>query len=538
MPTEEKDLRKFFLRAALCLWFISSCLRFWHFDLYAGLTFDDCSYATSGKYLVEQGHGYWGDTLRPFDSWWVALAHKINGISIVNVAIVLATLRSLGELFLIFTARRLFPQFIWAPFLAVFFSATSYLGALYGKEHLSSLLFTVPLALWCYTRYLDGERWKDWIFCSIASALVFLSHYNTIHALAMMLGFEALRIVWVDKKWSRAFLIGISGVAICFIVAAELGRWTYGWKGEFRYIKEIWRQISQSQTTTGFSLSDGFLFSFVSWEGIGAVFYFVGIFWIAWKSLKNKEGRRYLAFAWVPLLGMGLVWLRINFGFLSFPRLYVFSFVFLWLAAAGFVSFLIEKFLSTYSKRIQKPIACLGVVLGCTLSASHQSDFTHFNSANAELEKYIQSHSTQKMVVWTGNPHLAMFWFGWNSCSPCNTKEEIDSYWISKGGPKFDRLLSPVVSDPNNRVYLNREDLPQVCDLVIFYGMSLDSLNAYDARLRQVAPHLIVKDFYHGVINSLPIMADENGVHSGKMEFTSASRLPFIRIYDLRGEIK
>jgi len=512
----QEHFSRFIFCLALGLWGLSTLLRFWNVDLYAGLSFDDTAYATSGRDLLLEGHGYWGDTLRPFATWWVAFFHKINGVSVVNVAVAFAALRSLGELFLILAGRRLFKDLAWAPLMIAAVAGSSFLGAHYGKQHLSSLLCTVPFSLWLYCRYLDSGKWRDWILCSVGSGLVFLSHYNTIAAFVFMLGSEMIRLKWLGRKPPQIILIGLSGIAICFVTVMTLGKQSYGYKNWMSYLKLVWLQMTQSQTRVSPSFSDGFLFSFATWEGAAMLLYLGGIAWLVHRTFWDVQERRFLAFGFLPFLGVGLVWLRITLGYLSFPRLYVFAFPFVWLAAAGFLSAIAEKLLKDRSRSLQKGLAMLMALLFLGLAVAHQFAMKRFPSANAALEHYLQSRPTTKFVVWSGNPHLAAFLFGWRWCPPSLSKE--------KAG--------------NPAVYLQHPALAEVCDVVIFQNPGMETLNRYDTVIRRAAPRVMVTNFYNGISSRLPIAADEGGVLNVPPDFSEKTLLPMVRLYDLRGTEK
>jgi hypothetical protein len=169
------------------------------------------------------------------------------------------------------------------------------------------------------------------------------------------------------------------------------------------------------------------------------------------------------------------------------------------------------------------------------MAASNHYRFAKFPTANADLEAYIHANPTKKIVLWNGNPHLARFWFDWYYCPITETREEVDYFWTTYEGRKLNKNVPSEISDPNNRPYLNRDDLSRVCDMIVVYNANMDRLKIYDERIRRLAPGVVVKDFYHGVIRSLPLMADETGVLSVQSTFSTSSRLPLIRLYDLRG---
>lgn len=530
---------RFIFCLALGLWGLSTLLRFWNVDLYAGITFDDTAYAVSGKNLLEKGRGYWGDTLRPFATWWVAFFHKINGVSVVNVAVAFAALRSLGELFLILAARRLFRDLPWAPLMVAAVAGSSFLGVHYGKQHLSSLLCTIPFSLWLYCRYLASEKWRDWLLCSVGSGLVFLSHYNTIAVLAIMLGLEMLRLKWLGRKLSQILSIGLSGIAICFVTVMVLGKQSYGYKNWVSYLKLVWLQMAQNQTQVSPVFSDGFLFSFVSWEGAMLLLYLGGMGWLIRRTFWDVQERRFLAFGFLPFLGAGLVWLRVNLGYLSFPRLYVFAFAFVWLAAAGLLSVIVDKSMKDRPHRLQKSLAIVIALFFLSLMAAHHSTMKRFPSANAALERYLQNRPTAKMAVWSGNPHLAAFLFGWRWCPPSMSKEEAENQpadiWRGMDGPKMGPPLADAPVDPRCAIYLQHPSLAEVCDTIIFQTPNTDMLNRYDVIIRKAAPHVVVTNFYNGTSSRLPIAADDGGVLSSAPNFSSQTPLPIVRLYDLHG---
>lgn len=522
---------RFLFRLALGVWVVATLLRFWNVSEYAGLNFDDAAYAASGRGLVEEGGSTWADMCRPFGTWFVAVLHVVRGVSVVNVGIAFAVMRSLGELFLILAARRLFPATPWAPLWAAALSASSFLGMNYGKQHMASLLGSVPLALWLYARWIETGRWRDWFLCSVASGLVFLGHYNTLVVLPLMLGLEMTRLLLARGPLTRVGLVGLSGAAMSFLTVTILGMLSYGLSKPKSYITRVWDQISRNQHSGGAAqLSDGFLGAFLSWEGLACALYMVAVAWWVKRMWREPAERRMLALVVTPLLGCAMIVARVNAGLLSFPRLYVFAFPFLWLLAAGLLAHWTTR-MSPSTRRAGWAVALLA--LG--ISASHQAMARQLACPNAAMEAYFQSHPTEKIVSWYGNPHLATFWFTERWRPLHFTKEEAEADWAKFAASKASARISKRLLAPDQAIWLQRRDLASVCDLVVLQNMSMDSMRRCDAMILRHVPKAHVMDFYNGAQVNLAIQAEDDAL-AVEPSFTETTPLPLVRVYDLRGE--
>lgn len=520
-------------RLALLAWALATAARFAVLEPFAGLSFDDSAYAEAGRRLAHEGGSYWGDTWRPLATWFTAAFHLLRGDSVLNLALAFATLRSLGELFLALAARRLFPRLAPAPLLAVALSASSFLGALYGRQHLASLLFSVPLALWLYARFLEGGRWRDWLAMAAAAGLVFLSHYNTILALALMLGFELFRQKWDGAPWGRVVGRGVAAVAVTFAVVMQLGKLSYGLRNEFTFLRRVWEQIATNQQSTPPALSDGFLLSLSSWEGASAFVGVVAAAWLLARALRRPEERLWLALAALPLAAGGIVLLRVNLGFLSFPRLYVFALPFLWLAGAALLSRVLGALAATPARL---RAAAWGLVLVAAFgSAAHARTMARHPSANAALERFLRADPPRRMVIWAGNAHLAGFLAGRAWCPLHMDAAESKAWWESRDAKGLALKLEGRIPEADRAVHLGRPDLAAACDLLVLQCPSAGTLRRLDARLAVVAPGFKVTDFPHPASAWLPIAADEGGVLSAPPSFSpETSALPMVRVYDLR----
>ena len=521
-------------RLSLFVWVIATLLRFWNVQAYAGLGFDDVAYATSGRDMLLEGRGYWADALRPLAAWFVAIFHKINGISVVNVGIAFATLRSLGELFLILAARRFFPVMPWAPLWSAGLSCASFLGASYGKQHVASLLCTVPLSLWLYARYLDTGRMRDWIVCAVASGLVFLSHYNTIAVLVFMLGLEMVRLLLARNPFKHIAVIGLSGCLTSFVAVMILGKISYGYTSWGSYLVKVWHQIAFNQTRQDPHLSDGFLSALISWEGAAFGLYFIALVWWLRRMWNAPVERKYLALVLVPILGGAMIVVRMNTGFLGFPRLYVFALPFVWILGAAFLSRVTALLLDGKSLCLARGMAVFVVVLTLFVGASHQAMARRAECPNAALEAYFRSHRTERIVAWAGNPHLATFWFNEMWRPVLFTREEGEEEWKRFAANRISKRVPPELLQPDHAVYLQRRDLAKVCDLVVLQNCNLALLRQCDASIRQNAPRARVVDFFNGAALSLPLMS-EDGALDVAADFNENSTLPIVRVYDLRG---
>ncbi len=531
---QEKERSKIFV-IALIVWITASLLRFWNINSYAGLTYDDAAYATSGRDLLLTGGGYWGDTLRPFATWFVAGFHWLNGISIKNIAIAFAFIRSLGELFLILAARTLFYNYPWAPLWAVSLSCASFLGVNYGKQHLASLLCSIPLSLWLYGRYLEKETMYRWLLCATASGFVFLSHYNTIAALVIMLGLDLIRLKFDGAKLPRILLIGTSGIATSFVTVMIFGKLSYGLSNWISYIKRVWFQILQNQNKASPQISDGFLSALISWEGIAFLLYFSALIWWLIRVVKIPAERKLLALPGLLLLGGALVLLRINLGYVSFPRLYVFALPFAWLLTAGFLASWTSTILQKQSTTRQCVIASGVASMALLISASHHALACRFSSPNVAIETYLRAHPTWKMIAWDGNPHLITFWVGRAWCPIFQTEAEAKVHWefMSKG-EKFSKHIPKRLLQQDHAVYLQRHNLSKICDIIILESPSIESLQKVDCSIRQQVPHAIAINFYNGSVWNFPISLEGGGALHTQPSFSEIDPLPFVRLYDLR----
>ncbi len=520
-------------RLTLLAWALATAVRFTLLAPFAGLSFDDSAYAEAGRRLAREGASYWGDTWRPLATWFVAGFHLLRGESILNLALAFATLRSLGELFLAFAARRLFPRVPSAPLFAVALSASSFLGALYGRQHLASLLFSVPLALWLYARFLDSGHWRDWLASAVAAGLVFLSHYNTIPALLLMLGCELARQAWQREPWRRVTGRGIAAAALAFGVAMQLGKFSYGLRNELSFLRRVWDQISANQGRVPMRPWDGFLGSLSSWEGVSLLVGIAACVGILARAWRHAEERRWLALAALPLVAGGIVFLRVNFGFLSFPRLYVFALPFLWLAAAGALARVLAAWRPTPGRL---RLAAGGLVLVAAFGAwAHSRVMARYGAANTELERDLRQAPPRRMVIWAGNTHLAWFFAGRAWCPLHADAAESKAWWETREGKSRARQLEGRIPAAAREIHLARPDLAAVCDLLVLQGPSAAMLRRLDERLAAVAPGFKTTDFAHPSNDWLPIAADEGGALSSPPAFfPETSPLPWIRVYDLR----
>lgn len=522
-------------RLALVAWAVASLLRFQNLSAFAGLTFDDTAYAMSGRLLIEEGHAHWGDTMRPFAGWWVALLHAARGLSVVNVAIAFALLRCFGELFLILAVRRLFPNMKWAPVWVLAISAASFFGGLYGKQHLASLLFTVPLSLWLYGRWVDGGHWRDGLACSAAAGLVFLAHYNTIAALAIMFLLEMARLRIGGQPWRRIAVLGSAGLLTAFAIVECLGTWSYGFRNYSTFLVRMYQQITLNQSRMPPAISDGFLLTLASWEGLATALYLAGAAWILWRMREKTWRQRYLAVGLLPLLAGGLIWLRANLGYVSFPRLYVLALPFLWMATSGLGATLTVKFLRGRSTRFQTAFATAVLIPAVLVGFGHQHQMARYPSANAPLENYLRRHPTGRIALWQGNLHYAAYLFRGRWMPLMISKAEIDAFWDAPGNRRLNVGIAPEMADSTKRVYLELPDLTRVCDLVILTTTDAEFLDACDACLKKRFPSVFTTNFYSAASAFLPIAADEGGGLSQAPIFNPHDRLPLIRVYDLRG---
>lgn len=527
------------LAAALILWAVVTLLRLAHFEGCSGLSYDDAAYATSGREILEEGHGYWGDCWRPFASWWVAGLHAIRGVDVANVGLAFTLLRSLGELWLILAARGLFPASPWAPLGVAAVSACSFLGVNYGRQHLSSLLFTVPLALLAYANFLRRGGWGRWAMCGFAAGLVFLSHFNTIGALVLMLALEGGRRWLVDRRVKTVGTSLLLGGGMAYLTVGALGLLSYGgnWK---RYFKLVGNHMAENQVR-GDGLHwaglDPSLLAFASWEGALFFLYAAALAWWVARLTRDREERgRLFAVVGLPLLGCGLVAARAAVGMLSFPRLYVFAIPFLWLLAGGMAGRAVGRWVPAGRAPGGWMLATLVVLLSALVQAGHLAVVARTDSANAALGRWLRDHPTDKMAIYSGTPHLSPVFFGWKAQPPAETRERSDRFWIEGGATQASHVPARL-ADPGRRVYLTRPDLPEVCDLVVLHKPSRRTLARVEDALRKIAPNAAVTNFYDGTIFSLPLAADEGGALDGAPaapdEETSA--LPLVRVWDLRG---
>lgn len=538
-PRPSSPSPRVLLAAALLLWVIATCLRLFHFEGCSGLSYDDAAYGTSGREILEEGHGYWGDCWRPFAAWWVAGLHALRGVDISNVGLAFTLLRSLGELWLILAARWFFPASPWAPLGVAAVSACSFLGVNYGRQHLSSLLFTVPLALLAYANFLKRGGWARWGACGFAAGLVFLSHFNTIAALLLMLLLEGIRR-WLAGRPTREVVASLFvGGSVAYLTVGVLGLLSYGgnWK---RYFKLVGNHMAENQSR-GNGIHwvglDPSLLAFVSWEGALFFLYAGAVAWWAVRLVRHREERNVLlAVVGVPLLGCGLVAARSSVGFLSFPRLYVFALPFLWLLAGGMLGRAIGRAEGSAAGGRGWLLAALAVVLPAVAQAGHLSVVARTDSANAALGRWVRAHPTDKMAIFEGTPHLPPVFFGWRSQPAAETRERSDRFWIEGGASQASHVPARL-ADPSRRVYLQRDDLPAVCDLVVLHKPSRRLLTRVEEALRKVAPCASVTNFPDGTSFSLPVAADEGGALEGPPPVPSeeGSPLPLVRAWDLRG---
>lgn len=527
------------LLAALVLWTGVTLLRLTHFEGCSGLSYDDAAYATSGKELLDEGHGYWGDCWRPFASWWVAVLHAVRGVDVANVGLAFTLLRSFGELWLILAARWFFPASAWAPLGVAAVSASSFLGVNYGRQHLSSLLFTVPLALLAYGNFLRRGGWARWGMCAFAAGLVFLSHFNTIGALVLMLALEGLRRGFVDRRAKPVVLSLFLGGGVAYFTVGLLGLLSYGgnWK---RYFKLVGNHMAENQVRGNgihWAGLDPSLLAFASWEGALFFLYAGALAWWVRRVFVDREDRaRLLAVVGLPLLGCGLVAAHATAGMLSFPRLYVFALPFLWLLAGGLLGRLAGRVTSPGGAGRGWAVAVALCLVSLVAQAGHLAVVAHTDSANAALGRWLRARPSDKMAIYSGTPHLPPVFFGWSAQPPVDTREQSDRFWTEGGAAQASHVPARL-ADPSRRVYLQRPDLPTVCDLVVLHKPSMRTLVHVDEALRKVAPGALMTNFYDGTIFSLPLAADERGALLGAsgVPDEETSPLPLIRAWDLRG---
>jgi hypothetical protein len=526
------------LAVALILWAATTLLRLAHFEGCSGLSYDDAAYATSGREILEEGHGYWGDCWRPFASWWVAGLHALRGVDVTNVGLAFTLLRSLGELWLILAARGFFPASPWAPLGVAAVSACSFLGVNYGRQHLSSLLFTVPLALLAYANFLRRGGWGRWAMCGFAAGLVFLSHFNTIGALVLMLALEGTRRWLVDRRMKVVATSLLVGGGMTYLTVGALGLLSYGgnWK---RYFKLVGNHMAENQVRGDLHWAglDPSLLAFASWEGALFFLYAVALaFWVRRILVSSEERGRLLALAGLPLLGCALVAGRAAVGMLSFPRIYVFALPFLWLLVGAMAGGVVDRWVASGRSRGGWALAILVLLFGTLVQAGHLTMVARTDSANAALGRWLRAHPTEKMAIYSGTPHLPPVFFGWKAQPPAETREMADHFWI-EGGATQASHVSARLADPSRRVYLTRTDLPEVCDLVVLHKPSRLTLTRVEEALRKVAPNAVTTNFYDGTLFSLPLAADEGGALLAvpSAPDVESSPLPTIRAWDLRG---
>ncbi|MCC7517641.1 MAG: hypothetical protein IT578_00485 [Verrucomicrobiae bacterium] len=527
------------LVAALVLWASASLLRLSHFEGCSGLSYDDAAYATSGKEMIEEGHGYWGDCWRPFASWWVAALHLLRGVDVANTGLAFTLLRSFGELWLILAVRWFFPASPWAPLGVAAVSACSFLGVNYGRQHLSSLLFTIPLALLAYANFLRRGGWSRWAMCGFAAGLVFLSHFNTIAALAIMLALEGLRRWLSERRIGRVAVCLLIGAGVAYATVGLLGLLSYGgnWK---RYFKLVGNHMMENQVRgrgIHWAGLDPSLLAAASWEGALLLLYLAALAWgVRGIVVDRGERDRLLAVVGVPLLGGLLVAARASAGMLSFPRLYVFVLPFLWLLLGGAVGRVAERAASAGGARRGWVMAILLFAGALAVQGGHLAMAARTDSANAALGRWLRAHPTKKMAIYAGTPHLPPVFFGWRSQPPADTREQSDRFWHVGGAAQADHVPAHL-ADPSRRVYLQRPDLPEVCDLVVLHKPSARTLAHVEAALRTTAPGAFTTNFYDGTSLSLPLAADEGGALLGPLIVPDAgdSPLPMVRVWDLRG---
>lgn len=527
------------LAAALLLWVVATWLRLAHFEGCSGLSYDDAAYATSGREILEEGHGYWGDCWRPFAAWWVAGLHMVRGVDVANVGLAFTLLRSLGELWLILAARWIFPASPWAPLGVAAVSACSFLGVNYGRQHLSSLLFTVPLALLAYANFLRRGGGGRWAMCGFAAGLVFLSHFNTIGALLLMLGLEVVRR-WLAGERGRAVVASVLvGGGMAYLTVGVLGLLSYGgnWKRYFRLVGNHMAENQVRGSGLHWAGLDPSLLAFASWEG-GLFFVYVAAlaWWVARLARVPEERGRLLAVVGLPVLGCGLVAARAAAGLLSFPRLYVFAIPFLWLLAGGMAGRAAGRWVSEGRSRRGWILVAFVAILSALMQAGHLAEVARTDSANAALGRWLRAHPTDKMAIYSGIPHLPPVFFGWKSQPPAETREMADHFWVEGGASQASHVPARL-ADPSRRVYLARTNLPEVCDLVVLHKPTRRSLAKVEEALRKVAPNAVATNFYDGTLFSLPLAADEGGaLHGAPMApDEEISPLPLVRAWDLRG---
>ncbi len=527
------------LGAAFLLWGAATLLRLAHFEDCAGLSYDDAAYATSGRELLEEGHGYWGDCWRPFASWWVAALHAIRGVDVANVGLAFTLLRSFGELWLILAARWFFPASAWAPLGVAAVSVGSFLGVNYGRQHLSSLLFTIPLALLAYGNFLRRGGWARWAMCGFAAGLVFLSHFNTIGALLLMLVLEGLRRGAMERKASAAFGSALIGGGVAYLTVGTLGLLSYGgnWK---RYFKLVGNHMTENQVRgegIHWAGLDPSLPAFASWEGALFFLYFAALAWGIGRVVAGGEDRqRLMAIAALPLLGGGLVVARAAVGMLSFPRLYVFALPFLWLLAGGFLGRAADRLAAPNRTGRAWGIAGFALFAPLLILSGHLNLAARTATGNAALGRWLKARPSDKMAVYFGTPHLPAVFFGWRSQPPADTREQSDQFWISGGSTQAGHVPA-ALADPARRVYLDRPDLTNVCDLIVLHKPSRRVLARVEEALRRAAPNASATNFYDGTLFDLPLAADAGGALASAPCLPNVldGPLPLIRAWDLRG---
>lgn len=512
---------------------IATILRFQGLDLIAGLTYDDTSYAASGKTILLEGNGSWGDSYRALSALVTAFYHWARGMSVENIAWTFATFRALGEFFLICAAARLYPGLVYAPAMVFLVSEASFIGASYGRQHLSSLLFSIPFTIWLYTWFLEKRKMWLWIVTAAGTGIIMLSHYCVLPVLCVMLLLECYRQYQVHGQWKRSLLYGVVALWVSVCVLGAIGKFSYGYANWLSYLVKLWEIIVSNQRTPHFKWSDAFMTNFASWEGVLFAIYVVALIWWMNRGLKSGMQSGIFPLAWAAALGLLMMMVRWNMGFMSMPRIYVFALPLLWLASAGWMGKLFEGMLAAWNER-WRPMALAGVLLlALFIGGSHHLSFLKWPTANAAVGRYVAKNPTQKMSMFAGQPFFGEFLFGWEYCGILRTPEDNKNMWSTfKSRP---RQISPENWAIKDEIYLANPNLAKYCDIIIVEHPHPGLIKELDEKAAQWAPQYYATNFPDLAYENPPIYGKNDGDVGNPSDLDMRSPLPVVRLYDLRG---
>ncbi|MFH1454689.1 MAG: glycosyltransferase family 39 protein [Armatimonadota bacterium] len=355
----------------------------------------------------------------------IMLSQIIFGLSTHSSFIVSVFFGALTVFLVYLIARRIFDEN--AALLSAVILAVSPMHIMYSRCGLpiAAGIFFLFLAFYFYVLSLGNRRYFYMILCALMVGVSFTIHYNMLLMLPLFLGFEVLRLLFVDKE-SKFKFIKIMGFAAGMAIPIILWQIiTLMVKGIFpvTYFEELRGSFSAIAQQSKYGADPFFFFYFFQkMEGwIVFLFFFAGIFMLV-KRLKRNFNMA--EFVLIVLALFPVIW----YGF--YPHLRVLrSFASALPAIAVIAAFAVIS-LGKWEKRrvLGKVLASFIIVCIVIFGVLALKPVINLRSNYGEVVKYIYENNDTKLVSYVDEMYPVFAYYMGDDVIPIGKLGEVMEY--------------------------------------------------------------------------------------------------------------